>query len=388
MTTTRGSDADRLAALEEERDHLLRSIEDLDEEFADGDLDEADYRQIRDQYTSRAATVIKTIDATGRPPTGGAPTEQIAVDGAAKRSPRALMVAVAAIGTFVAVAALLVFRASSDRAANEEVAGSTGDATTDELVECGNLAMEDPEEAIACYDDVLAEDPGNVAALSYKGWTEIQSGEVEAGLSLLDEAVELDASYPDAYVFRAIVMAQRGQFEAAQDELDAFYALDPPPETLAIVDQQGLAYTVAVGLLPENLRDCWTVSQELVSSGQSPLPGIQCLDAVISAEPTNYDALLMRGWLLMLTVNEEIAAEDREVIYDSAADYFDRAALVDPNRPEAHLLKATLLDLRGEPESALAELEQAQDRGEVSALYASAFPVHDLQVSIEAHLQD
>jgi len=386
MTTTRGSDPDRLAALEEERDHLLRSIEDLDEEFAEGDLDEVDYRQIRDDYASRAATVLRTIDESENG-TEAATTDEVPLEGATKRSLRGVVVAVAVVVTFVAVTAVLVVRASSDRGTGDE-AGSSGDTTTDQLVECRDLTMEDPEEAIACYDEVLSDQPGNVAALTYKGWAQIQAGDVDEGLALLDEAVSVDGSYPDAYVFRAIVLAQRGEFEAAQGELDAFYALDPPPETQAIVEQEGLAYTIAVGLLPENLRECWMVSEELVNTAQSPLPGIQCLDAVIAAEPTNYDALLMRGWLLMLTVNEEMAASDREVIYDSAVDYFDRAALADPDRPEAHLLKATLLDLRGEPESAMAELELAQERGEVSALYASAFPVHDLQVSIEAQLQD
>ncbi|KAA0232907.1 MAG: hypothetical protein JJLCMIEE_03528 [Acidimicrobiales bacterium] len=383
MTTTRGSASDRLAGLEEERDHLLRSIEDLDAEFAAGDLDEADYRQIRDDYTARAATVLRAIDETER-----SRVEEIAVEGTARRSPRGLVVTIAVIVIFVAIAAVLVLRASSDREAGEEAAVSTGDTTTDALVECRDLAMSRPEDAIACYDEILTEEPDDVAALTYKGWAQIQAGDVEAGLALIDEAVALDGSYPDAHVFRAIVLAQRGEFEAAQSELDAFYALDPPPETQAVVEQEGLAYTIAVGLLPENLRDCWTASEELVNSGQSPLPGIQCLDAVIAAEPADYDALLMRGWLLMLTVNEEIAPEDREVIYDSAAEYFDRAAAADPDRPEAHLLKATLLDLRGEPESAKAELDEALELGEPSALYASAFPVHDLQVSIEAQLQD
>ena len=62
----RGSDLDRLAELEEERRFLLRSLDDLDRERAAGDVDEVDYRALRDGYTSRAAAVIREIEADRR----------------------------------------------------------------------------------------------------------------------------------------------------------------------------------------------------------------------------------------------------------------------------------------------------------------------------------
>src|SRR5690606_14509656 len=66
MTSTArrsGLDPDGLEALEEERDHLLRSLEDLEREFAAGDVDETDYVTLRDDYTARAAAVIRRIEA-------------------------------------------------------------------------------------------------------------------------------------------------------------------------------------------------------------------------------------------------------------------------------------------------------------------------------------
>lgn len=54
---------DRLAELEEERRFLLRSITDLDREHRYGDVDDHDYRTLRDGYTARAATVLRAIEA-------------------------------------------------------------------------------------------------------------------------------------------------------------------------------------------------------------------------------------------------------------------------------------------------------------------------------------
>jgi hypothetical protein len=53
---------DQLAELEEERRFLLRSITDLDREHLYGDVDDNDYRTLRDGYTARAASVLRAID--------------------------------------------------------------------------------------------------------------------------------------------------------------------------------------------------------------------------------------------------------------------------------------------------------------------------------------
>lgn len=55
-------DPDELAALEEQRDFLLRSITDLDQEHAAGDLEDGDYQSLKDDYTARAAEVLRAIE--------------------------------------------------------------------------------------------------------------------------------------------------------------------------------------------------------------------------------------------------------------------------------------------------------------------------------------
>ena len=53
---------DRLAELEEERGFLLRSIRDIEAEHAAGDVDDADFRTLRDGYVARASAVLREID--------------------------------------------------------------------------------------------------------------------------------------------------------------------------------------------------------------------------------------------------------------------------------------------------------------------------------------
>src|SRR4051812_23309363 len=53
-------DADR-AQLEQERDFLLRSLDDLELEHESGGIDDESYSELHDDYTARAAAVIRAL---------------------------------------------------------------------------------------------------------------------------------------------------------------------------------------------------------------------------------------------------------------------------------------------------------------------------------------
>src|SRR5437763_13791972 len=55
-------DRDVLADLEEQRRFLLQSLKDLDRERDAGDIDDDDYRTLKDDYTARAAAVLHAIE--------------------------------------------------------------------------------------------------------------------------------------------------------------------------------------------------------------------------------------------------------------------------------------------------------------------------------------
>ena len=54
----------------DQREFLLRSLEDLELEHEAGDLDDADYNALKDEYTARAAAALRAepAAATPRPP--------------------------------------------------------------------------------------------------------------------------------------------------------------------------------------------------------------------------------------------------------------------------------------------------------------------------------
>ena len=54
---------DEQASLEEERRFLLDSLRDLEREYAAGDIDDEDYRVLKNGYVHRAAQIIKVLDA-------------------------------------------------------------------------------------------------------------------------------------------------------------------------------------------------------------------------------------------------------------------------------------------------------------------------------------
>src|SRR3954452_21110146 len=93
-------DLDALAGLEEQRRFLLQSLRDLERERDAGDLDEDDYRTLKDDYTARAASVLHAIDESqsglARRRTGP------------KRSTKATALAVAGVLLVAIVAGVLV----------------------------------------------------------------------------------------------------------------------------------------------------------------------------------------------------------------------------------------------------------------------------------------
>jgi cytochrome c-type biogenesis protein CcmH len=93
-------------------------------------------------------------------------------------------------------------------------------------------------DALRQYDDVIAVDPVNAQAhaeagrilyLTAQNAPREQATElVDAARARLDRAVELDADYPDARFYRAIVLANEfGEFQAAQGDLQRYLVAAP-----------------------------------------------------------------------------------------------------------------------------------------------------------------
>ena len=244
-------DPDVLAALEEQREFLLRSLDDLEREFMAGDVDQADYENLKDDYTARAASVIKAI-------------EQRRTALAKAPRPRRWSVLVATIGVVALIgigAGWLVAVSSGEREPGETISGDIRRSTIDELARAADYTGQasaaqqtgDSEAAVLAYQNALAsyaavleQQPDNVEALTYRGWLlhvlalqapdDIASRLDADALEGLDRAIVVDPSYPDARVFRAIIHEGSGRTADAAADLAEVDSSRIPPGMVEMVD--------------------------------------------------------------------------------------------------------------------------------------------------------
>lgn len=219
--------------LEEQRDFLLASIRDLDAELAAGDIEPADHQHLREDYTARAAAILRQLETPGAAAT---PAASPAPAPAAGRGRRLLVAAGLAA---VAVAAGLVMASSAgERLPGDPVSGAIDRGVSDKLIRAQQLiGAGKASEAVALYDEILSENPEQVEALAYRGWIVHLAGLSEKGLEYLDRAVAVDPGYPDAHFFRGMVLWRfKGDPAGAAAEFRLFLANNPPPEMVELVE--------------------------------------------------------------------------------------------------------------------------------------------------------
>jgi len=353
-------DPDSLAFLEEERDFLLRSLDDLDKEYAAGDVDDSDYQDLRDGYTKRAADVIRAIEAQE-------------ADFEATRPPRSWArqaLAVAGVVLVALIAGVVLARAVGFRAPSDSATGDIRQSTRTLLVEAQAVAGSGEfDTALEMYDEVLTSDPSNAEALTYKGWLLWQTGESEEAAEVLADAVAADPAYPDARVFSAVVAARGDRYEDAAEHLVAFDALDAPQQMIDLVDASGVRSEVLARQIMVDYASATTEEPiELTAYGVSVdvaaqagrvldaegelLLATKVYSAVLVEDPDHVPALIARGARL---ASPEFA-EFPDII-DSGVGMLDRAVELEPDNPEARFWRAVALAALGRAAEAMVDLE-------------------------------
>ena len=228
-------DLDALADMEEQRRFLLQSIRDLDREHAAGDLEDDDYRTLKDDYTARAAAVLHALDE-----------QRSGVDTARqpRRHPKTTALVVAGVAAVAIVAGVLVASSSGERVPGQPtsaaVAGSPA-ASDKDLAQASRLFNQNKwADALGIYAKVLKRDPRNVEALSYGSWALAQLGQVEPAQRSLDKALAANPDYPPAHLFKGLLLLDaRNDAKAAIPELQVFLAANPPPPPAMVQMVQG-----------------------------------------------------------------------------------------------------------------------------------------------------
>lgn len=233
----------------EEREFLLQSIRDLEAEYAAGDLDEADYRSLRDDYTARAAAVLRRLEGPSDSTTA-APVELSGTNGGSSNQPRrkaagrGRAVAAAVILALVSAGAgYAVATSSGERLATDEASGDIVEGSTDRITKAQLLVSEGRIlEAVRVYDELLREDPENPVALAQRGWLLVQVGEpslIDSGLASIDRAIALEPDFADAWFFRGMtLLLAKDEPAMAIEAFDRGLATNPPPDLRAALESQ------------------------------------------------------------------------------------------------------------------------------------------------------
>ena len=367
MTGTAGGrlDPDRLAVLESERDFLLTSIRDLDEEYAAGEIDRHDYEALKDDYTRRAADTLRAID-NQRAAFAQAP-------GVGRRQIIGWLVGLAVLGT---VAGLLIAQSAGERLDGDQISGGVR-TSPQALLEQARRAMADPanyDDVVDAYDEVLEQDPSNVEALTYRSWVRRLRGDDVGGLIAdFEEAARLDPSYPDRIPFHAISLTDLDRWDDAAAVLDEIDLETAPSFVQQLLVGRGTLgqvygesrYAAIDGAAAPTLDDLGIDGARALAAGgylvgtDKPnrfVAALKLYDAVLDVEPDNATALARRAFLL---------AQIGEV--DQALELLDRAVAAHPDDAEARLTRALLLADR-DPQRACTDVRHVETLAEAETL--------------------
>jgi len=359
----------------EQRDFLLRSLDDLEAEFEAGDLDAADYQNLKADYTRRAADTIRKIEA-----------QQAAEQATTSTSWGRVAAWVAGVVIVAGFAGFLLAQFSGSRSPGGSITGNTRVSNRELLFEAQQtFGGGDLPGAVEIYDQVLEMQPSNVEALTYKGWLTRLQGDVNSAKLLLDDAVAIDPAYPDARVFSAVVAMDLGEPEVADSHLKVFDTLDAPPFVSQLVDSMGLRDRVASALAggstagpsaadlaaaqqaaldkvsplllvdnpPPFPETGLTVSEvlaasEALASDSRLIDAVKLVDQILVDVPDNVEALAGRGWLIARTQNAELL--------DAGIVYLDRALELQPDYAEALVYRSFAGQFTGDTDGARIDL--------------------------------
>lgn len=230
-------------ALEEERDFCLRSLKDLDAEHAAGDIDDADYRTLRDSYTVRAAAALKALagaDASAEgPPPGGPLLDVTAVPQHAprRRSSWRRRIGVALGAVIVAAGACwAVVASSATRLPGQEITGqSLGSEQVASQLQTAQKALSKGDDvgALKAYQKILASQPDQPEALTGAGWLLAQTQQpafLKQGLDMLSRAEHAAPGYAPAHLYRGIALLSEDDYSDAVPELQWYLGHSPDPQ--------------------------------------------------------------------------------------------------------------------------------------------------------------
>jgi len=252
-------DPERARQLEEERDFLMQSLDDLELERESGGIDDESYAELHDDYTARAAAVIRTLrDGVDVTPAKTTRSPELARRRALIIGGVAVFAVLAGVSLAYALGARLPGQTSSG---NSVAAPSTTNASQkallakiSQLEQKVNAAKDDYDlrlqlarayeengdlqNALKQSDAAITVDPNrpeghaNAARLLYLASEQVQDKNtrtqlVAQALAGFDEAIKVGPDYADAYYFRGVLHAATADNARSQVDLQNYLVKAP-----------------------------------------------------------------------------------------------------------------------------------------------------------------
>lgn len=230
--------------LEDRRLFLLRSLRDLEEARESGALQEDDYRRLHADTEARLARVLRALDVVHGPAASGKGTG----GGTSPHRVRWWAAAVAA-AALAGVAVPRLVAAVSDRPAGSVFTGDlAGAGPTGGLEFFEARVRRNPRdvaarldlahryldaggagESVEHYLAALELDPDNAEAHAHMGYLLYLNGRPESALAALDRALGTDPRYPEALLFKGMILLKGLNRPApALEALRTYLEVAPP----------------------------------------------------------------------------------------------------------------------------------------------------------------
>ncbi len=231
-------DPDDQSELERERDFLLKSLDDLETERAAGNIDDASYTELHDDYTARAAAAIRALrdglDARPAPPAVPWRRRGLVIAGIVA------FAVLAGVSLAAALGARLPGQTSSGNA--PQAAPSSGERKA-RLQAAADKSPNDPQPrlALARFLEETGDTVGSLKeyALANAGRLrfivagqvpspDAQKQLVTSARSLLDRAVQADPNQADAHYYRGVLLLDGfNEADGAIAEFQRYLVLAP-----------------------------------------------------------------------------------------------------------------------------------------------------------------
>jgi anti-sigma-K factor RskA len=260
--------------LADEEDFLRRSLDDARREHEAGDLADEDYDVMVARDSSRLAEVVAELADLGPEPSEAEPSASASGSGAkddaetpvAARRPMAMWRRVGVAASCLLIVAGIVLLVTHFVQARQPGQASSGSISVsqaqqieqqlqqaDSLANAGGAKNE--QAALVLFNDVLAQDPSNPAALASAGWlmwnlgtSSHVAGYIEDGRAEVTRSVSVSPTYYQGHLYLGLILANQDHNNAgAVVQFDEFLADDPPTSELPVVAPEVDPSYVAVG---------------------------------------------------------------------------------------------------------------------------------------------